>query len=105
MKAQTNIKKRNKNQPTKPCTTNTSNNASNSGNPNPSPNPRNLMSRISGPLLFGLKLLSVQNERKTLPLSHNPKIHPFEELTLQKSGKTKNAIMVPLSCYENGLYY
>ena len=82
MKAQTNIKKRNKNRLTKPCTTNTSNNTSNSGNPNPSPNPRNLISRISGPLLFGLKLLSVQNERKTLPLNHNPKIRPFEELSI-----------------------
>src|SRR2546423_10250227 len=82
MKAQTNIKKRNKNRPTKSCTTNTSNNASNSGNPNPSPNPRNLISRISDSLLFGLKLLSVQNERKTLPLNHNPKIHLFEELSV-----------------------
>jgi len=62
----------------KPCTTNTSNNTSNSGNPNPSKH----ISRISGPLLFGLKLLSVQNERKTLPLNHNPKIHPFEELSV-----------------------
>ena len=78
MKAQTNVKKCNRNRPMKPCTTNTSNNTSNSGNPNPS----KPISRISGPLLFGLKLLSVQNERKTLPLNHNPKIRPFEELSI-----------------------
>jgi hypothetical protein len=44
--------------------------------------PKNTVPKISGPLLFGLKLLSVENVRKVLPLNHNPRIRPFGDLSI-----------------------
>ncbi|CAG8771782.1 11478_t:CDS:2 [Gigaspora margarita] len=42
----------------------------------------NKVLKISGPLLFGLTLLSVKNVRQTLSLDYNPKIHHFEDLSI-----------------------
>ncbi|CAG8516892.1 2328_t:CDS:2, partial [Cetraspora pellucida] len=41
----------------------------------------NKISKISGPLLFGLTLLSVKNIRQTLSLDCNPKICPFKDFS------------------------
>ncbi|CAB5095807.1 unnamed protein product [Rhizophagus irregularis] len=49
--------------------------------------------KISGPLLFGLKLLSIEKERKTRPLEINSRIRPFSEL----SYSTKRCKMLSLS--------
>ncbi|PKK64078.1 hypothetical protein RhiirC2_114303 [Rhizophagus irregularis] len=50
--------------------------------------------KISGPLLFGLKLvLSIEKERKTRPLEINSRIRPFSEL----SYSTKRHKMLSLS--------
>ena len=61
MKTQTDTKKRNRNRPEKTCVS-------------------DVILKLSGPLLFGLKLLSVENMRMTLQLGRNPKIRPFEAL-------------------------
>ncbi|CAG8799411.1 13100_t:CDS:2, partial [Gigaspora margarita] len=45
-------------------------------------NMNNKISKISGPLLFGLTLLSVKNICQTLPLNYNSKFHPFEDLSI-----------------------
>ncbi|RIB04649.1 hypothetical protein C2G38_2048267 [Gigaspora rosea] len=45
-------------------------------------NMNNKISKISGPLLFGLTLLSVKNIRQTLPLDYNSKFHLFEDLSV-----------------------
>ncbi|CAB5193559.1 unnamed protein product [Rhizophagus irregularis] len=49
--------------------------------------------KISDPLLFGLKLLSIEKERKTRPLEINSRIRPFSEL----SYSTKRRKMLSLS--------
>ena len=61
MKTQTDTKKCNRNRSEKTCVS-------------------NVILKLSGPLLFGLKLLSIENMRTTLRLGHNPKIRPFGAL-------------------------
>ncbi|CAG8580100.1 3602_t:CDS:2, partial [Dentiscutata heterogama] len=63
-------------------------------------NRNNKISKISGPLLFGLTLLSVKNIHQTLSLDCNPKIHPFKDLSnLTKcENEQKEAIVKSLDC-------
>ncbi|CAG8767177.1 2273_t:CDS:2, partial [Racocetra fulgida] len=44
----------------------------------------NKILKISGPLLFGLTLLSIKNVCQILALNYNLKIHPFEDLNYIK---------------------
>ncbi|RIB12607.1 hypothetical protein C2G38_2200159 [Gigaspora rosea] len=44
-------------------------------------------SRISGSILFGLTLTSVENIHKTLSLDYNHQVHPFEELIRLEIGE------------------
>ncbi len=56
-------------------------------------NKRTTKGKISGPLLFGLKLLSVENVRKSMSLKVNPKIQPLSKL----SNSTKRRKILCLS--------